>query len=169
VLPADAEPFRLGASVEEGGAVSMVRDASNPAADLVAIEGRIEPHTAVPSASEAVLRFRDVFGARQAQLLAEMQKANGGQIAGRQKIDGGRAQGSLQSSRDLAVLHAAHLVGSQRDVVRPFALDLGKGDLALAQGHGRRIAMSLLAGILYSTAPFSRWWLPRSRAAGAWR
>ena len=155
MLPADAEPFRLGASVEEGGAVSMVRDASNPAADLVAIEGRIEPHTAVPSASEAVLRFRDVFGARQAQLLAEMQKANGGQIAGRQKIDGGRARDSCKAPDDFAVLHAAHLVGSQRDVVRPFALDLEKGDLALAQGHGRRIAMSLLAGILYSTAPFS--------------
>src|SRR5229473_5204406 len=39
--------------------------------------------------------------------------------------------------------------------MRPLALDLRKADLALALCHGRRIAMSLSAGILYSTAPFS--------------
>src|SRR6266446_6478597 len=83
-------------------------------ADLVAVEGRIEPHTAVALLIEPVLHLRDVFGARQAQLLAEMQKANGGQIAGRQKIDGGRARDSCKAPDDFAVLHAAHLVGSQR-------------------------------------------------------
>jgi hypothetical protein len=42
--------------------MTVLCQASNPTADFVAIEGRIEPHPAVPSAIEPILRFCDVFG-----------------------------------------------------------------------------------------------------------
>src|SRR5258707_3811195 len=61
-LPADTEPLGFGAGMEEGGAATVLGKPAYPTADLVAIEGRIEPHTAVPSAIEPVLRFRDVYG-----------------------------------------------------------------------------------------------------------
>src|SRR5260370_25471036 len=60
-LPADTEPLGFGAGMEEGGAATVLGKPAYPTADLVAIEGRIEPHTAVPSAIEPVLRFPDLF------------------------------------------------------------------------------------------------------------
>ena len=47
----------------------------------------------------------------------------------------------------LAVFEAAHLVGRQRDVMRPFALEVGAGDFALVPCHRRCVAISLAAGI----------------------
>jgi hypothetical protein len=45
-------------------------------------------------------------------------------------------------------------VGLLVNVMRPFPLEITAGDIASAVGH-RRIAISLLAGTLYSAAPFS--------------
>jgi hypothetical protein len=54
-----------------------------------------------------------------------------------------------------AVLEAADPVGRERDVVRPLALEVGAGDLALAARHRRCTAISFFAGCLNSFAAIS--------------
>jgi hypothetical protein len=54
----------------------------------------------------------------------------------------------------LAMALASYLFGRKRHVMRPSALEITAGDFAFATDH-RRIAISLLAGTLNSTAAFS--------------
>ena len=55
----------------------------------------------------------------------------------------------------MTCFEALDLPGRQCDVVRPFAMEVGAGDLALAPCHRRCVAISLAAGISRSFATVS--------------
>jgi hypothetical protein len=53
-------PFCFRAGTEKHGAAAVLRKPANPAADFVAIEGRIEPGAAGPWLAKAVIGFAQI-------------------------------------------------------------------------------------------------------------
>ena len=57
VVPTDAEPLGFGTGMQERSAAAVVGKPANPAADLVSVERRIEPHAPFPMSGEAIFGF----------------------------------------------------------------------------------------------------------------
>jgi len=59
-----------------------------------------------------------------------------------------------KAAHSLVIHNATHLFSGKRNVVRPFAHDIGAADFASAARHPYRTAISFVAGCLNSTAAF---------------
>src|SRR5262249_22042875 len=63
-------------------------------------------------------------------------------------------KGGREAVDSFAVLETAHLLGRQRDMMRPVSMQVGAGDFALAPRH-RRLAYRRRTSILNSSAAFT--------------